>query len=139
QPIVSLALSSATLPLPRLTTLADETIRRRLEAVQGVGQVQLAGGLRREVRVYLLPQELQSYGISVPEVMDALARQHLEVPAGPSETGTTEQLVRVTGRLTDVQAFARVIVAAREGTAIRLGQVARVEDATEEERSAAFV
>jgi HAE1 family hydrophobic/amphiphilic exporter-1 len=140
QPIVSLALASTSLPLPQLTTLADETIRRRLESVQGVGQVTLAGGLERQVRVYLLPQELKAYAIGVPQVMSALAQQNLEVPAGRIETGATEQLVRVSGRITDVNQFARVIVsAARDGTPIRLGQVARVEDATEEERTLALV
>jgi HAE1 family hydrophobic/amphiphilic exporter-1 len=139
QPIVSVALASSALPLSQLTTLADETVRRRLESVQGVGQVQLAGGLARQVRVNLLPAELQSYRVSVAQVMDALARQNVEVPAGRIQAGTEERLVRVTGRLANVAEFSRIIVAAREGTPIRLGQLARVEDATEEERTVALV
>jgi HAE1 family hydrophobic/amphiphilic exporter-1 len=139
QPIVSLALSSNTVPLVRLTGLADEQVRRRLEAVPGVGTVQLAGGLAREVRVYLLPDRLQSLGVSVDEVMTALAEQNIEVPAGRLEAGPAEQLVRVTGRITELPQFGRVIVANRDGQAIRLGQVARVEDATEEERTLALV
>ena len=139
QPIVSLAVSSDTLPLAQLTTLADETIGRRLESVPGVGDVQIAGGLEREVRVFIQPNQLQAHGVSVSEIMDALQRQNLEVPAGRVEAETTEQLVRVTGRIRDVQEFARVIVAAPGGNPVRLAQVATVQDATEEERSLALV
>src|SRR5262249_25650650 len=53
QPILSLALSSATLPLVPLTTLAEETLRRRLEAVPGVGEVRVSGGAPREIRINL--------------------------------------------------------------------------------------
>jgi HAE1 family hydrophobic/amphiphilic exporter-1 len=139
QPIVSLALSSDRIALGPLTTLADEKVRRRIEAVPGVGNVQLAGGLARQVRIYLLPHQLQALGVSPSEVMGALQRQNLEVPAGRVDSGSTEQLVRVTGRITDPQQFARVIVATRGDNAIRLGEVARIEDATEEERSLALV
>ncbi|HEU0080043.1 MAG TPA: efflux RND transporter permease subunit, partial [Longimicrobiaceae bacterium] len=139
QPIVSLALSSRSLAVPELTTLADETVRRKLESVSGVGQVQVAGGLEREIRVFIQPERMQSLGVSAQEVMGALQRQNLEVPAGRVERGAGEQLVRVTGRITDPAQFAQVIVATRGGQPVRLGQVARVEDATEEERSLAFV
>jgi hydrophobic/amphiphilic exporter-1 (mainly G- bacteria), HAE1 family len=139
QPILSLALSSGTLSVPELTTLAEETIRRRLESVSGVGQVQVAGGLEREIRVNLLPERMQAVGVSAQDVMGALQRQNLEVPAGRVERGTGEQLVRVTGRITDPAQFNGVIVATRGGMTVRLGDVARVEDATEEERSLALV
>ncbi|HEX6373103.1 MAG TPA: efflux RND transporter permease subunit [Longimicrobium sp.] len=139
QPILSLALSSGTLTVPELTTLADETIRRRLESVSGVGQVQIAGGLEREIRVNLLPERMQAVGVSAQDIMGALGRQNLEVPAGRVERGTGEQLVRVTGRITDPAQFNDVIVATRGGMTVRLSDVARVEDATEEERSIALV
>jgi HAE1 family hydrophobic/amphiphilic exporter-1 len=139
QPILSLALSSGTMSVPELTTLADETIRRRLESVSGVGQVQIAGGLEREIRVNLLPERMQAVGVSAQEVLGALQRQNLEVPAGRVERGTGEQLVRVTGRITDPAQFNDVIVASRGGMTVRLRDVARVEDATEEERSIALV
>ena len=138
-PIISLAIASPNLPLVQLTTLADETIRRQLESVSGVGEVRLAGGLQREVRVFLLPSRLQSLGVTVPEIMSALQRQNLEVPAGRVERGGTERLVRVTGRITDPRQFADIVVANRGGRSIRLRDVARVEEGTEEERSVALV
>ncbi|HEY9427505.1 MAG TPA: efflux RND transporter permease subunit [Gemmatimonadaceae bacterium] len=138
-PIVSLALSSNSTSLVNLTSLADETIRRRLENVRGVGEVRIAGGLEREVRVFILPSRLQAVGVSVGEVMAALQGQNLEIPAGRVEKGGTERLVRVTGRITDPEQFGEVIVANRGGQPIRLKDVARVEEGNEEERSVALV
>jgi HAE1 family hydrophobic/amphiphilic exporter-1 len=139
QPILSLALSSATQPIDQLTVLADETIRRRLESARGVGEVRLAGGLEREIRVNLLPARLQALGVTVPDVMSALERQNMEVPAGRVESGATEQLVRVSGRITDPRQFEDVIVATRGGQPVRLREVANVETGTEEERTIALV
>ena len=138
-PIVSLALSSSSTSLVNLTSLADETIRRRLENVRGVGEVRIAGGLEREVRVFILPSRLQAVGVSVSEVMAALQSQNLEVPAGRVEKGGAERLVRVTGRISDPKQFGDVIVANRGGQPIRLRDVARVEEGNEEERSLALV
>jgi HAE1 family hydrophobic/amphiphilic exporter-1 len=139
QPIISLALSSTKAPIAELTTLADETIRRQLESVSGVGQVQLAGGLAREVRVFIQPDRMIATGVSAQQVMAALRQQNLEVPAGRLESGSQEQLVRVTGRIVRPEQFARVIVDNRGGQPVRLGDVARVEYGTEEERSVALV
>ena len=138
-PIVSVAVSSNTLPIPQLTLLVDDTIRRRLESVQGVGEARLSGGLEREVRVFLQPDRMQAVGVTVPEIMQALQLQNMEVPAGRIERGASEQLVRVTGRITDAAEFGDVFIATREGRAIRLKDVARVEEGTEEERSLALV
>src|SRR5687768_4978481 len=139
QPIISLALASETTPLVDLTTLADEDLRRRFESVAGVGEVRIAGGLAREVRVNLLPSRMEALGVTVPQVMGALQSQNLEVPAGRVEQGANERIVRVTGRITDARQFGDVIVASRGGQPVQLGDVARVEEGTEEERSLALV
>jgi HAE1 family hydrophobic/amphiphilic exporter-1 len=139
QPILSLALSSNTQPIDRLTVLADETIRRRLESARGVGEVRIAGGLDRQIRINLIPTRLQGLGVTVPDVMGALSRQNMEVPAGRVENGSREQLVRVTGRITDPRQFEDVIVSTRNGQPVRVRDVANVETGTEEERSLALV
>ena len=138
-PIISLSLSSPTMPMTQLTALADEDLRRALESVNGVGEVRIAGGLAREIRVHLRPDRLRALGISVPEVMGALRSQNIEAPAGRVERGATETLVRVTGRITDPRQFNDIVVANRNGIAVRLAEVARVEEGNEEERSLAFV
>ena len=138
-PIISLAMSSQTIPIEQLTTFADEDLRRRLEAVRGVGEVRISGGLEREIRVFLLPGAMQAVGVSVTDVMAALQGQNLEVPAGRVEQGGTERLVRVMGRITEPRQFGDIIVSDRGGRPIRLRDVARVEEGTEEERSVAMV
>ena len=139
QPILSLALSGEGLTVPELTTLADEVVRRRVEAVPGVGNVRIAGGLTREVRVFLQPVRMQALGVSASDVMSALRAQNQEIPAGRVERGNREELVRVVGRITNPAQFGQIIVANREGRPIRLGDVAQVLDAAEEERSLALV
>jgi HAE1 family hydrophobic/amphiphilic exporter-1 len=139
QPIISLSLSSPAMPMTQLTALADEDLRRALESVRGVGEVRIAGGLEREIRVNLLPERLRALGVSVPEVVAALRSQNIESPAGRLERGSTETLVRVTGRITDPVQFNDIVVANRGGVPVRLREVAVVEEGNEEERSLAFV
>lgn len=138
-PILSLALSSETVPAVQLTSLADEVVGNALESVSGVGQVTIAGGLEREIRVNLNPAKMQALNISVEDVMRALQQQNLEAPAGRLERGAREQLVRVTGRIMRPEQFGQIIVANVDGRAIRLHEVATVRDATEELRSVAMV
>jgi HAE1 family hydrophobic/amphiphilic exporter-1 len=136
-PIMSLALSGRGWALRDLTTLATETISRRLETVDGVGAVTVVGGLAREIHVLLLPARMDALGVSPDMVMAALRRENMDTPAGRVERGNAEQLVRVRGRIADPAAFASVVVTTRSGVPVRLGEVARVEDAQEEERSLA--
>lgn len=138
-PIISLALSSNALSVVEQTTLADETIRRALESISGVGEVRISGGSKREIRVYLQPEAMQAVGVTIPEILGALQSQNLEVPAGRVDQGVSERLVRVTGRITDARDFGQVIVASRGGQAVRLKDIARVEEGSEEERSLALV
>ena len=90
QPILALSLSSDQQSIADLTVLADEQIRRAFENVAGVGEVRIAGGLQREVRVNLDPDRLRSVGVSVPEVMRAHQSPDMEVPAGRIESGPSE-------------------------------------------------
>ena len=138
-PIISLALASSVTPIGELTTLADNSMRRALESVQGVGRVQITGGLQREIHVLLDPSAMQALNVSVAQVMSALQQQNLDIPAGRIESRNREELVRVLGRIERPEQFARIIVADRNNAAVRLGQIATVVDTTEEARSVALV
>jgi HAE1 family hydrophobic/amphiphilic exporter-1 len=138
-PIVSLALRSKTRTSRDLTTIADETVRRELEAVEGVGQVSLLGAEKRAVVVELDPERLASRAIGVAQVMAVLRTENMEIPAGRLEFGPGERLVRVAGRIRDPQDFANLVIDARDGVPIRLGDVGTVRDASEEVRSAALL
>ena len=136
-PIISLALSGEGWALRDLTQLATETISRRIETVDGVGNVSVVGGLQREIHVLLLPPRMEALGVSPDMVVGALSRENMDAPAGRVERGIGEQLVRVKGRIRDPRQFASLVVTVRNGTAVRLGDVARIEDSQEEERTAA--
>ncbi|HEU4560589.1 MAG TPA: efflux RND transporter permease subunit [Longimicrobium sp.] len=139
RPIMSIALQSAERPLRELTNIADEVVSTRFEAIPGVGGVNVVGGAQRQIQVQLDPGAMRSYGISPPQVMQALARENQEIPAGRVRRGDTERLVRVSGRVEEPIAFNEVAVAVRDGVPIRLRDVGTVIDGTAERRSAAFM
>ena len=139
QPIFVLAVQGEHWALRDLTRLADEVVSRRIENVSGVGSVSLVGGLKREIHVLLQPDRLQALGISPDMVTAALRRENGDVPAGRVEQGNAEQLVRVAGKIRDPKDFAALIVTMRNGIPVRLGQIARIEDAQEEARDVAYV
>jgi HAE1 family hydrophobic/amphiphilic exporter-1 len=139
QPIFVLAVQGENWALRDLTRLADEVVSRRIENVSGVGSVTLVGGLKREIHVLLQPDRLQALGISPDLVTAALRRENGDVPAGRVEQGNAEQLVRVAGKIRDPKDFAALIVTMRNGIPVRLGQLARIEDAQEEARDVAYV
>src|SRR5690349_6747613 len=139
QPIFVLSVAGQGWQLRDLTRLADEVVSRRLENIPGVGNVTLVGGLKRQINVQLLPDRLNALGVSPDMVVDALNRENGDVPAGRVDAGGSENLVRVAGKINDPKDFAGLIVTSRNGTAVRLGDVARIEDSQEEERDAAYV
>jgi HAE1 family hydrophobic/amphiphilic exporter-1 len=138
-PIMSFSVRGEGWAMRDLTRLAEETISRRIENIPGVGGVDVVGGLRREIHVLLLPDRMNALGVSPDMVVAALRRENADVPAGRVEKGAREDLVRVKGRIVDPRSFADVVVATRGGAPIRLADVARIEDAQEEERDVAFV
>ncbi|HVE79698.1 MAG TPA: efflux RND transporter permease subunit [Gemmatimonadaceae bacterium] len=142
RPIMSIAIQSPDRPIRELTDLADEVIATRIEAVPGVGAVNVVGGAAREIRILVDPEALRAYGLSPAEISQALARENQEVPAGRVKRGDSERLVRVTGRIEDPRAFADISVGTRRGTdgvavPVRLRDVAAVIDGTAEKRSSA--
>lgn len=139
RPIISVAMQSNERPMRDLTTMADEVVSTRLQAIAGVGGINLSGGETRQIRIELNPEAMRSYGISPPQVISALDRENQEVPAGRVTQGPTEKLIRVTGRVRDPQQFASIAVAVRRGVPIRLGDVATVVDGSADKRTAALL
>jgi HAE1 family hydrophobic/amphiphilic exporter-1 len=138
QPIVSLTLSSRALRSPELTRLADPGITRQLRGLQGVAEVNVVGGVERELTVEVDPQRMQAAGIGIPQVVQAVQSQNLAAPVGRINGALDERTIRLRGRLNDPAEFAQLVVASRDGQVIRLSEVATVRDATEEPRSAAL-
>ncbi len=121
-----------------LTTWAEQTLKKRLENVRGVGSVNLVGGTRRAINVYLNPSSMEALGIMPEQVVAALKAENLDLPVGTLDSAERERVVQVISRVREPQDFTQLIVARRNGTPIRLGQLAQVVDGTEEAQSRAL-
>jgi HAE1 family hydrophobic/amphiphilic exporter-1 len=138
QPIVSLTLSSPALRGPELTRMADPDITRKLRGIPGVATVDLVGGIEREMVVEIHPRALQSAGVSVAQLVQAVESQNLASPVGRLEGSLEERTIRLKGRIERASDFAQLVVSQSNGRIVRLGDVARVRDGTEEPRSSAL-
>jgi hydrophobic/amphiphilic exporter-1 (mainly G- bacteria), HAE1 family len=137
-PIISLTLSSTTLSAAELTRLADPGITRQLRGVSGVAQVDVVGGVERELVVEIKPLALQAAGVSIAQVVQALQTQNLAVPVGSIRGDLVEHTIRLRGRLQGPADFQQIVVSQSGGRLVRLGDVADVRDGAEEARTLAL-
>ncbi|CAN5141555.1 N/A [soil metagenome] len=116
-----------------LTELADKKVRRQIESISGVGQVNIVGGTKREIKIWLDPIALRAHELTAVDVQRAIAAQNLTVPGGAVETGPEQLTLRVEGRVQTVDAIGRIVVREQDDHATRIEDVARVEDGAEDE------
>ncbi|HEY1587569.1 MAG TPA: efflux RND transporter permease subunit, partial [Polyangia bacterium] len=114
------------------TELADKRVRRQIESIPGVGQVNILGGRKRQINVWLDPVQLRALGLTPQDVQRAIGAQNLTTPGGQINTGPTELTLRVQGRVSSPQALGDIVVRQTNSHAIRVSDVARVEDGEEE-------
>jgi HAE1 family hydrophobic/amphiphilic exporter-1 len=136
-PIVSVALASDTMSVADLTILADPGITRRLRAISGVGEVNIAGAHTREMTVNVRPDAMMAAHISMGEIVGALSAQNLAAPVGQLLGVQDERTIRLGGRARDADEFRSLVVATRSGRVIHLGDVADIHAGVEEPRTAA--
>ena len=122
-------------PIREATEIADRKVRRQIENIAGVGQVNVIGGRARQINVWLDPIKLRAVGLTPADAQRAIAAQNLTTPGGSVESGPENLTLRVSGRVQSPEALGRVIVRERDGHAIRVEDVARVEDGDAEERT----
>ena len=148
QPIMILFLRSSEMNRLALTDYADRYLLDRLATVPGVAQVQIYGEQRYSMRIWLDPAALAARGLTVTDVESALTSQNVELPAGALDSGEKNYTVRVARNYALADDFRQLPIGARGGSAApasgtlqgqtayvtRLGDIARVEEAPEEER-----
>ena len=139
QPILYLAMSSATLPLSTVNEYAETFLAQRISMVSGVAQVSVYGSQKYAVRIRLDPRQLASRQIGIDEVAEAVRRGNVNMPTGilwgPQRTVT----VQASGQLTQAYAFRNLIVAYRGGSPVRLGELGQVLDSVEDDKSASWL
>ena len=115
-----------------LTNWADQVLKKRLQNVRGVGAVNLVGGSKREINIYLNPQALESYGITADQVTTAVRNENQSLPIGSIRSLSQERVIQVDARVQRPEDFSKIIVARKSGAAVTLGQLARISDGGQE-------
>ncbi|MCZ7482556.1 efflux RND transporter permease subunit [Rhizobium rhizogenes] len=138
EPILSLAISSTSLDVPALTTLADQKVVRQLTTVEGVGQATLVGGRKRQIDVAMDETRMRALGVGVNEVVNALRTGNGNSPAGSIVDHVSERTIQVQGRVDEPQALLDMVVARRGGAAILLRDVATVSEGAVDAESRAL-
>jgi hydrophobic/amphiphilic exporter-1 (mainly G- bacteria), HAE1 family len=122
----------------QLTTWADQVLKKRLENVRGVGAVNLVGDTPREINIYLDPAALQAFGIAPSQVVNAIRSENQDLPVGSIRSLQQERVVQINARIQRPEQFADIVVAQRGGAAVRLGQLASIQDGAQEVESLAL-
>ena len=102
-------------PLRELTEIADRQIKQRLESVEGIGSIQMLGGRKREIQLWLDPDKLQAYRLTIDQVRNAIRAQDVEIPGGRIDQGPNELTLRTLGRIENVRDFETLVVGKRKG------------------------
>ena len=122
-----------------LSWFVDREVSRALYGVPGVARVNRIGGVDRQVRVDLDPQALLAWGITAGEVSQQLARIQVDRPGGKAELGGEQQTIRTLATVASAQQLRDYSIALPDGRAVRLSDIARVEDAAADETQAALL
>ncbi len=115
-----------------MTNWAEQTLKKRLENVRGVGSVSVVGGTKREINLYLIPQALEAYGLTPDQIVAAVRSENQDLPLGAIRSREQERVVQIEARIERPEDFGKIIVARRNGAPVRLDQLARIVDGPQE-------
>ncbi len=137
-PILTIALSSATMPLPKVQDMAETRVAQKISQVTGVGLVTLSGGQKPAVRVQVNPRALAAMGLSMEDVRIAISNQNVNQAKGSFDGSLRASTIDANDQLVSAAEYRRLVIAYRNGAPIRMGDVARVIDGAENVRLAAW-
>jgi multidrug efflux pump len=138
-PIMVLGLQSDVYDIPTLYDEASTVIEQRVSQISGVGQVTVVGASLPAVRVELNPQQLASYGISLPAVQQVIAGQNANTAKGQVSNGSNTVDILVNDQISKAAAYKPLVVGYHDGSAVRLQDVAEVVDSQQTIRQAGFL
>lgn len=120
-----------------LTSLVENLIQERIESADGVGEVQIFGARQRVVKVYIKPDRLRAFDLSVVDVTNAVRSQNLELPGGNLTEGAKTLGLRTMSKLENVEQFNDIVITNRNGFPVKIKDVGRVDDSGADATSAA--
>src|ERR1700754_1381820 len=138
QPVLALALTSETQPLSKLYDLADSLLAQHIRQIDGVADVEVAGGATPAIRVDLNLRALNAMGLSPDQLRNALAAANVTSPQGFISDGQTNMAVTATDSLHTADEFAKLIIGVNNNVPIRLSDVAKVYDGQQDAYQAAW-
>jgi multidrug efflux pump len=138
-PIMIIALQSNVYDRGALYDAASTIMAQRLSQVQGVGQVNVGGGALPAVRVEVNPNQLNSYGLGLSSVAAVLRQQNANLPKGQIKNGSTSEDILANDQLLTADLYKPLVVGYHNGAAIKLSDVADVQESVENVRSAAYI
>jgi len=138
-PIISVSVDAPGLSPQAATEVADKLVKRRLENVQGVGAVNLVGQAEREIQVVVDRARLEAYHVPLLDVVQALARENVDAPAGSADRGATEALVRVAARGRSAEDIGALPVKRSNDATVLVRDLAQVIDGIEEPKNLAML
>jgi len=133
-PIMAIVISGARLPR-EVTEIADKKIKRQLETIKDIGAVSLVGDRKREIQIYVDPDRLTAYNLSIQQVKEAIRKQNTEIPGGRLTWETREEGLRTLGRIEEASAFNDIIIADMKGAPVRIKDIGYALDGEEEART----
>ncbi|MAL93914.1 MAG: multidrug transporter subunit MdtC [Haliea sp.] len=137
-PILTLAITSDSLPLPQVHDLVDTRMAQKLAQLSGVGMVSLAGGQRPALRVQANPRALAAYGLSLDQLRQAIAATNVNQPKGSFDGPTRSTMLDANDQIRSVADYRELILTWQDGAPLRLGDVASVVDGAEDRFLAAW-
>ena len=137
-PVLTLAVTSGTVPLPQIYDLIDTRVAQKLSQLPGVGLVSIAGGQRPAVRIQANPQALASNGLNLQNIRSVIAAANVNQPKGSFDGPQRSFTLDANDQLRSPEAYKDLIVAYREGAPIRLRDVADIVDGAENRRLLAW-
>ena len=137
-PIAYFAVEASDMTLEQLSWFVDDSVARRLLAVEGMASVSRNGGVNREIRVVLDPTKMQSLGVSASQINAVLRQQNINASGGQSQIAGSRQSVRVLGNATNAFELSQTQISLSGGRSIKLADVAAVTDGFSEQKSMAF-
>ncbi len=138
-PILTLALSSETMPLQKVEDLADTTLAQKISQLPGVGQVTISGGQKPAVRVQANPTALASYGLSLEDLRTALANANQDQAKGNIDGARQAYTIGANDQIFTSGEYKPIIVGYKNGAPVRVEDVASVSDSVENTSRAAWV
>ncbi len=138
-PVLTLGITSKTLPLTIVQDLADSRVATKLSQLPGVGVVNLSGGNRPAVRIRANPRALAAYGLNLDDLRSTVSNANVNAPKGSFDGATRAYTINANDQIRSPEEYERIVVAYRDGAPVHLSDVATVTTAPENDKLGAWM